>query len=79
MALVLAHLNDALRKAGVDDDTARKAAEEVAGFENRLSKVEADLGLLKWMVGANITLTFALLPIVLGTLWQVVNLASRIP
>jgi phage shock protein A len=35
MALQLGALNQALRKAGVDDDLARQAAEEVAGYEQR--------------------------------------------
>jgi len=29
----------------------------MAGFESRLTRVETDLNLLKWMVGANIALT----------------------
>jgi hypothetical protein len=29
--------------------------------ENRLARIEADLTLLKWMVGTNITMTIAIL------------------
>ena len=42
---------DALRAAGAPDDKAREAAEEIAGFEDRLTTVESDLKLLKRMVG----------------------------
>jgi hypothetical protein len=61
MALMLGALHRALVGAGATEDDARKAAEEVAGFENRLAKVEADLTLLKWMVGANIALNLGIL------------------
>ena len=39
----------------------REASEEIAGFENRLSGIESDVKLLKWMVGTNIVLTFGIL------------------
>ena len=54
-------LYDALRQAQVPDDLARKAAEEVAGYENRLAKIESDLTLLKWMVGLVIALVSGIL------------------
>jgi hypothetical protein len=61
MALMLGALRDALVAAGAPDDKAQKAAEEVAGFENRLAKLEADMSLLKWMVGANIAVSLIIL------------------
>ena len=61
MALMMASLYEALRDAGSSDDQARKAAEEVAGYENRFSKMETDLALLKWMIGFNLALTTAVL------------------
>ena len=59
MAVMMGNLYDALRSAGAEDEKARKAAEELAGYENRFSKLEADVGLLKWMVGFNLALTIA--------------------
>lgn len=67
MALMMGKLHDALVAAGVDKMMAREAAEEVANFENRLSKVEGDLTLLKWMMGFNLVFT-------LGVLWRVLTL-----
>jgi len=52
MTVMLAELYDALKDAGAPEDKARKAAEAVAAHENRFAKIEADLLLLKWMVGA---------------------------
>ena len=51
MALMLGALYDALVSGGVAEDKARKAAEEIATYDNRFAKIEADLTLLKWMVG----------------------------
>jgi hypothetical protein len=73
MAIGLMALRAALKEAGASDEAADKAAQEVAEFENRfdaierrLSKVEADLLLLKWMIGVNTALTL----IVLGKLFH---------
>ena len=60
MALMIGSLYDALKSAGVDDASAREAAEEVAAHRARTSKVD-DLILLRWMIGANVVLTFVLL------------------
>lgn len=68
MTVMIAEVYDAFLAAGAPDDKARKAAETLAGFENRFSKIEADLALLKWMVGANIALTIG----GLGTIIRIV-------
>jgi hypothetical protein len=60
MPVMMEKLYDALRAADVPDDKARAAAVEAAGFENRINRVEADLTLLKWMVGFNLTMTLVL-------------------
>jgi hypothetical protein len=52
MTVMLAELYDALKDAGAPEPKARSAAEAVAAHENRFAKIEADLLLLKWMVGA---------------------------
>jgi hypothetical protein len=61
MALMLSKLYTALREANVPEDKAAAAAEEVAGFENRLANVEARLSLLTWMVGFQLALTVVIL------------------
>lgn len=67
MPMMISEVYDAFIASGAPEDKARKAAETLAGFENRFAKVEADLSLLKWMVGANIALTVG----VLGTIGRV--------
>lgn len=61
MALMMGSLYDALRSGGIEDDKARKAAEEVAGYENRPAAIESRLGWLTWMVGFNIAFTVGVL------------------
>jgi hypothetical protein len=68
MALELGKLYQALRSANVPDDQAHAAAEEAAGYENRLGKVESDLHLLKWMVATNIAVTLIVLGLQLRVL-----------
>jgi hypothetical protein len=61
MALQLGALRDALLAANISPEKAAAAAEEVAGYENRLNSMESELRLLKWMVSFNIALTAAVL------------------
>jgi hypothetical protein len=63
MALQLGALRDALIDAGAKQEKADKAAEELAGYENRLANIDTRLTLLMWMVGTNIVIT-------LGVLWR---------
>jgi hypothetical protein len=73
MALMLRELYKALLDAGVSDDQASKAAAEVAQYENRLAKIGADLGLLKWMVGTHVGLTILGFTLLANWLWQVLQ------
>lgn len=47
MALMLSKTYDALVAAGAPEDKAREAAEEIAGFENRLTRIETDIAIIK--------------------------------
>jgi hypothetical protein len=60
MTIMLEKLYDALRGVA-GEEKARAAAVEAAEFQDRLNRVEADLTLLKWMVGTNVVLTLAIL------------------
>ena len=51
MAIMLSKTYEALKAAGAPDDKARDAAEEIAAYDNRLANIEADVRLLKWMLG----------------------------
>src|SRR3954470_22109700 len=51
MATMISEVYDALMEAGASQEKARKAAEALANYESRFSKIDADLLLLKWMTG----------------------------
>lgn len=54
-------LYDALLLAKIPEEEARKAAEEVADYSNRISSIDSRLDVLTWMVGTNIVLTIGVL------------------
>ena len=68
MGMMLAKTYEAFKAAGVPDDKARDAAEEIAGFENRLAIIEADVKLLKWMTSVNLAFSMAILVLLLRLL-----------
>ena len=49
---------EALRAAGAPDDKAREAAEEIAGFENRRTRLEVMLALVLAGVASLVVKTF---------------------
>lgn len=51
MALQLGALRDVLIDAGASDENARKAAEQVAGYDSRLAAIDTRLAVLVVMVG----------------------------
>ena len=65
MALMLSKTYAAFKAAGAPDDKAREAAEEIAGFEDRLSNIESDVKPLKWIAGFNVALSMAILALLL--------------
>jgi hypothetical protein len=68
MTTMLAEVYDALIAAGAPEEKARKAAEAVAGYENRfngpenrMGRFEERMNLVQWMLGFNIALTVGVL------------------
>jgi hypothetical protein len=51
MGLVILKIYDAFIAAGAPEEKARKAAEAMTVHENRFSKIESELAVLRWMVG----------------------------
>jgi hypothetical protein len=60
MAVMFGNLYRALTAAGVADEQAQKAAEEVASYENRLASLDGKVTLLQWMVGVNLAFTLGI-------------------
>ncbi len=61
MGLILGKLYIALRSAGASEEQAQAAAAEVFGYENRWTKIESDLTIIKWMLAFNLATTMAIL------------------
>ena len=61
MAVMIAEVYEALKEAGASEGKARAAAESLANYESRFSKIEADLLVIKWMLGVVIAGILSLL------------------
>ena len=61
MAVMIAEVYEALMEAGASEAKARAAAESLANYENRFPKIEADLLVVKWMLGVVIAGILSLL------------------
>lgn len=51
MGMMISEVYEALKEAGASEGKARAAAESLANYENRFAKIEADLLVIKWMMG----------------------------
>ena len=58
---MISEVYDAFIAAGAPEDKARKAAEALADHENRFSRIDGRLTVLKWMVGFAVALNVAIL------------------
>jgi hypothetical protein len=58
---MISEVYDAFIAAGAPEEKARKAAEALADHENRFSRIDAELIVLKWMVGFAVALNVAIL------------------
>jgi hypothetical protein len=58
---MLTEVYDAFKEAKVSDPTARKAAEAIAAYDNRLAEIVSDLRMLKWAQAATFAMTLAVL------------------
>jgi hypothetical protein len=68
VSTMIPEVYDALIAAGTPEDKARKAAETLANYDNRFSrldgavlKVESEVVLVQWMVGFGIAMNVAIL------------------
>ena len=68
MATMISEVYDAFRAAGVSEEQSRKAAEVLANYENRFSKVNLDIAdvrsvqrLHSWMLATVIAMQTAIL------------------
>jgi len=61
MALRMGALYDALRTGqGISEEDAKRAAEEVASYDNRMAALDSRTAVLTWMVGTNVAISLAI-------------------
>ncbi len=53
MSTIIVEVYEAFLSAGAPEEKAKAASKALAEHENRFTKIEADLLVLKWMVGAS--------------------------
>ncbi|WP_089725115.1 integrase [Candidatus Thiosymbion oneisti] len=52
MSTMITEVYEAFISAGADDEKAKVAAQALADYESRFNRIDSDLRILKWMVGA---------------------------
>ncbi|WP_133511671.1 integrase [Candidatus Thiosymbion oneisti] len=52
MSTMITEVYEAFISAGADDEKAKAAAQALADYESRFNRIDSDLRILKWMVGA---------------------------
>ncbi len=60
MSIMIAEVYDAFLSAGASEEKARKAAETLANYNERFTRIETDITLLKWMCGTMLAGVMAL-------------------
>jgi hypothetical protein len=71
MSVMLGNLYEALLKPG-DPELARKAAEEVAGYESRLASMDTKLAVIQAILGIIVLM-------IGGLFWQGFTIMGRLP
>lgn len=72
MAIMLGALYQALLEAHAGEESARRAAEEVAGYDKAIADLRTDIKVIQALLSM-------VLLLVLGVLWQGFTIMGRLP
>jgi hypothetical protein len=72
---MISEVYDALLDAGATEEKARKAAEAVASYSDRLNRMDRRLAILSWQVGVQ---TAAMLLIGAPSVWLLIRDAAKV-
>jgi hypothetical protein len=75
MTTMISEVYDALREAGATEEKARKAAEAIASYSDRLNRIERRLAILSWQVGVQ---TAAILLVGAPSIWLLLRVAAKV-
>ncbi|MFI3216338.1 MAG: hypothetical protein QX192_06010 [Methylococcales bacterium] len=70
MSVMIAELYDALKEAGASEEKAHAAAKTMADYENRFNKFDAELQLMKWMIGGCLALSGTVIGLLLNIVFK---------
>ena len=73
---MITELYDALKEAGASEEKSRAAAKALAEYESRFNKIDAELQLMKWMLGASLALSETVVGLLLNIVFKGVKLAD---
>jgi hypothetical protein len=75
MTIMLTEIYDAFKEAKVSDETARKAAEAIAAYDDRFAKIERRLAVLSWQINV----AAALVALVgAPSIWLLLRIAAKV-
>ena len=76
MSTMIYEVYDALKEAGASDDKAAKAAKALADYDSRFNKIDAELAVMKWMIGATLALSGTVVGLLFNIMLKGINVAA---
>lgn len=76
MSTMIYEVYDALKEAGASEEKAQKAAKALADYESRFSRVDAELMIIKWMVGACLALSGTVAGLLINVMVKGIKIAT---
>jgi hypothetical protein len=70
MSIMIAELYDALKEAGASEEKSRAAAKALADYESRFNKIDTELQIIKWMLGASLALSGTVVGLLLNVVFK---------
>jgi len=70
MSIMIAELYDALKEAGASEEKSRAAAKALADYESRFNKIDTELQIIKWMLGASLALSGTVAGLLLNVVFK---------
>lgn len=76
MSTMIYEVYDALKEAGASEGKAQAAAKALADYDSRFNKIDAELMLIKWMIGACLALSGSVVGLLVTVMLKGVKMAS---
>ena len=70
MSIMIAELYDALLEAGASEEKSRAAAKALADYKSRFNKIDTELHIMNWMLGASLALSGTVVGLLLNIVFK---------